>query len=60
LLKKYPFVISEPGLIGGNLLAASSEAADSSRDTAALRLWGIFKLHRYRMFVAVDLTDANH
>jgi hypothetical protein len=23
-------------------------------------LWGIFKLHRYRMFVGVDLTDANH
>jgi hypothetical protein len=23
-------------------------------------LWGIFKFHRYRMFVAVDLTDANH
>jgi len=46
-------------LSAGNLLA-SSEAADSSRDTAALRLWGIFKLHRYRMFVAVDLTDANN
>jgi hypothetical protein len=44
---------SKPGLSARNLLAASSETADSSRDTAALRndnSLKIFKLHRYDHF----------
>jgi len=39
-----------PGLSARNLLGASSEAADSSRDNAALRndnSLGMFKLHHY-------------
>jgi hypothetical protein len=33
----HPFVIPKPGLWARNLLAARSEAEDSSRDKAALR-----------------------
>jgi hypothetical protein len=43
-------VIPKPALSAKNLLAASGEAADSSRDNAALRndnSLGIFKLHYY-------------
>jgi hypothetical protein len=37
LAKRHPLVIPKPGLSARNLLAASSEAADSSRHNAALR-----------------------
>jgi hypothetical protein len=43
-------VIPKPARSAKNLLAASGEAADSSRDKAALRndnSLGIFKLHYY-------------
>jgi hypothetical protein len=43
-------VIPKPALSARNLLAAGSETADSSRDTAALRndnSLRIFELHHY-------------
>jgi hypothetical protein len=43
-------VIPKPARSAKNLLAASGEAANSSRDQAALRndnSWWIFKLHYY-------------
>jgi hypothetical protein len=46
-----PLVIPKPGLSARNLLAAGSEAADSSRENAALRndkAPGIFKLETTR------------
>jgi hypothetical protein len=52
-----PIVIPNPGLSAKNLLAASREAADSSRDNAALRndnSLGIFQLQSY----ATSGTDA--
>jgi hypothetical protein len=48
--QKYPLVIPKPALSARNLLAASSEAADFSRDNAAIRNDNpleIFKLHHY-------------
>jgi hypothetical protein len=49
--KTKPLVIPKPGLPARNLLAADVEAADSSRDKAALRndnSLGIFKLHHLK------------
>jgi hypothetical protein len=48
--KDTPFVIPKPALSARNLLSASRETADSSRDSAALRndnSLGIFELHHY-------------
>jgi hypothetical protein len=54
----HSFVIPKPGLSARNLLGTSSEAADSSRDNAALRndnSLGMFKLHHY----AATVLQAN-
>src|ERR1700730_1974732 len=48
--KQSTLVIPRPALSARNLLAASGEGADSSRDKAALRndnCLGFFKLHHY-------------
>jgi hypothetical protein len=57
--QSHPFVIPKPALPARNLLAATSEAADSSRDNAALlndNSLGVFKLHHYAAFDTTSLT----
>ncbi len=56
-----PIVIPKPGVSARNLLFASSETADSSRDNAALRndkSLLIFKLHRYTKCAKIGLVLA--
>ncbi len=56
-----PIVIPKPGISARNLLVASSETADSSRDNAALRndkSLLIFKLHRCARCAKITLLLA--